>query len=599
MEVTGHGREVCHRFINESGRSMRVRLLAVVRPFQVTPPWQHFRNVGGVSPIHELSWLDGVVSVNGTAKLRSATAGGYWGGMAFDEGCVCEPLIRGELPVRQTVIDGLGYASGVLAHDFRVHAGDEVETVLQRFGFEEPESDDTSFWRETLPCGQLRGHGWAEDVAKTQLTAVAHVLVTQSGPALQPGPRRYTRSWIRDGTTMSAALLRMGRLAEVRAFIEWYVPYQRKDGFVPCCVDREGVDWLVEHDSHGQLIALIWDNHCFAKDKRFLEKLWPAVVRAVKYIQGQREKDGLLPVSVSHEGYLAQPVHSFWDDFWTLRGLRDAVSIAAVLGRNKEKQRWALLAKAMEDSVFAALESTRLTKNLNYIPASREWADFDPTATANAVTLLDAPQAFNEQALTWTFNKYMEDWRRKRKGELPWNNYTAYEIRIIGAMVRLGRRADALELLKFFLSDRRPLEWNQWPEISWADPLSPGHVGDVPHTWIAAEFVLVVRSLFAYESESRDALVLAAGLASEWLDGDGVQVKALPTSFGLLNYRLSQQGKGRCICRVDSGVAVPSGGVVLRPPFGFKRVEVNGKGSTVHKDEVVLMSLPADVVFFR
>ena len=35
-----------------------------------------------------------------------------------------------------------------------------------------------------------------------------------------------------------------------------------------------------------------------------------------------------MPVSVSHEGYLAQPVHSYWDDFWALRGLRDAVDLA-------------------------------------------------------------------------------------------------------------------------------------------------------------------------------------------------------------------------------------------------------------------------------
>ena len=39
---------------------------------------------------------------------------------------------------------------------------------------------------------------------------------------------------------------------------------------------------------------------------------------------------GLLPESVSHEGYLAQPVHSYWDDFWALRGFKDAAFMAAV-----------------------------------------------------------------------------------------------------------------------------------------------------------------------------------------------------------------------------------------------------------------------------
>ena len=60
------------------------------------------------------------------------------------------------------------------------------------------------------------------------------------------------------------------------------------------------------------------------------------------------------------------------------------------------------------------------------------------------------------KALEQTFDRYFYDWRRKRSGELAWSNYTPYEIRIIGAFVRLGRRDAALELLRFFLADRRP-----------------------------------------------------------------------------------------------------------------------------------------------
>jgi len=355
------------------------------------------------------------------------------------------------------------------------------------------------------------------------------------------------------------------------------------------------VDWLVEHDSHGQLIALIRDNYRFTNDRAFLKTLWPVVHRAVGFIETLREKDGLLPVSVSHEGYLAQPVHSFWDDFWTLRGLRDATAIAEIL-RFPEATPWKALAAQMTGEVFAAVESTRLAKGLLYTPASREWADFDPTATANAITILDLPSQFNSEALHWTFNKYMEDWRKKRTGELPWSNYTAYEIRIIGALVRLRKRDEALELLKFFLADRRPLAWNQWPEISWIDPLSPGHVGDVPHTWIAAEYVLATRSLFAYESESRGALILAAGVAGEWLEGDGVIVSDMITYHGPLSYRLWNQGKNRLACDIKAGLKIPKGGLVLRPPGEVRKATVNGKEVKVSKDEVVIRELPAHVV---
>lgn len=576
VQVLGGGTQVRYRIENVSDTMMSARLHALVRPFQVTPPWQHFRNVGGVSEIRSLKWKDGTVSVNDSHTVRPLTPGAKFGAMSFDEGCVCDGLSDELLPEHTEVRDSFGYASGVLAFDFSLEAGGVGEAVLAVAGSLDRvvvDAEERALWLGLLPPGQIEASGWAKEVVLAQLTAAAQVLVTQSGPALQPGPRRYTRSWIRDGTIMSAALLRMGRTREVREFIRWYAPFQRADGFVPCCVDREGVDWLVEHDSHGQLIALIRDDHRFTSDGAFLAEMWPVVCQAVSFIEGLRESDGLLPVSVSHEGYLAQPVHSYWDDFWALRGLRDAVQIAQALGHADEAARWQALASRETTAVFAAVEATRVARSLSYTPASREWADFDPTATANALMLFDVPPELNAEALAWTFDKYLEDWRKKRTGELPWNNYTAYEIRIIGAFVRLGKRAEALELLKFFLSDRRPLNWNQWPEISWADPLSPGHVGDVPHTWIAAEYVLAVRCLFAYESETDDALVLAAGVAPEWLDEGGVVVTAMPTYYGLLSYKLWKE-EGKVAYEVEGGLKIPAGGIVLRAPLAGREIVI-------------------------
>ncbi len=72
-----------------------------------------------------------------------------------------------------------------------------------------------------------------------------------------------------------------------------------------------------------------------------------------------------------------------------------------------------------------------------------------------------------------TFDKYLAGFRERAGGTMDWNNYTAYEIRIIGALVRLGRRHEALELAAFMLTDQRIPPWNQWPEITWRDPAEP------------------------------------------------------------------------------------------------------------------------------
>src|SRR5262249_14133263 len=48
-----------YRLENMLDRAVTARLVVLVRPFQVTPPWQSVGRVGGVSPIHDLSWRSG------------------------------------------------------------------------------------------------------------------------------------------------------------------------------------------------------------------------------------------------------------------------------------------------------------------------------------------------------------------------------------------------------------------------------------------------------------------------------------------------------------------------------------------------------------
>jgi hypothetical protein len=594
---------VRYRFENRGSQRLAARLFVLVRPFQVTPPWQSFRKVGGVSRVSDLEWRDGAVLVNAEYSIAPTLAAGAaepagFGALRFDQGFMPFFLTAGALPSGTETHDPFGFATGALEFALSPEAGQTSECALGCASLAAPDSgEEPAFdWQSILSVAPWSGNGWAGDAVNAALTATAHILVTRSGPALQPGPRRYTRSWIRDGAMMSAALLRMGRTQEVREFIRWYAPHQRADGFVPCCVDSEGTDWLVEHDSHGQLIALIADYHRFTADPALLGECWVHVDRAVGCMERLIDETGLLPISVSHEGYLAQPVHSYWDDFWALRGLRDAVDLARATGHDSSAQAWTALLTRFSASLFASIEDTRARRNLEFIPGSIEWADFDPTATANAIYLLGLPEGLNRRAVEQTFDKYLADWRSKRSGAVAAANYTPYEIRIIGALVRLGRRDAALELLRFFLSDRRPPPWNQWPEIAWADHRAPAHIGDLPHTWIAAEYVLALRSMFAYEVETDPTLVLAAGLAAEWVEGDGVAVKGMPTLYGALSYSLRRVDARTLRCTIGGGIAAK---IVLRPPAGapLGSVTVDGSAhSEFDEDSVTVLHTPAEIV---
>ena len=240
----------------------------------------------------------------------------------------------------------------------------------------------------------------------------------------------------------------------LRDFLIWYVRFQHEDGYVPCVVDRDGVDDLVENDSHGQLIWGICEVFRNEGNMDFLKSMWQPVHRAAEYLRRLRsqrmtrefsepersDRYGLLPESASHEGYLAHPVHSYWDDFWGIRGLEAAAELAKALGHHEESARWQDEARAFLADVLVSIDKVIEEHQLTYIPGSVEWADFDPTATSNAIAQLDFADDLPAVPLHQMLETYLEGFRQKHRGEIPWLNYTAYEIRIIGAFVRLGKR---------------------------------------------------------------------------------------------------------------------------------------------------------------
>jgi hypothetical protein len=637
--VFGTGRDgeatvfVRYRCRNTGSRTLRGRLFVALRPYQVTPPWQAWNGLGGVSETKKIAWRRGAVQVDGNKWVVPMSAPSGFGAATFEDGMIPAHLERGQVPPRGEVHDDLGLASAALRFDLNLGVGgDQNFYVAVPVGQQrEMESkrlrriasmDGTAQYEEAVRV--LRGRlgavsllmpsGLAREAARTFKTAAGHILINRDGAALQPGPRRYTRSWIRDGVIMGAALLRAGDFCALPEFMRWYASFQRQDGFVPCSVDRSGPDWLVEHDSHGQFIHGVMESYRFTGDRAFLAEMLPHVRKAVRCIVRLRARRltsaykgpgkvacyGLLPESASHEGYLAHPVHAYWDDFWALRGLLDASAIAKQLGRRGDLEAFAAHAGSFRKAIGSSIRTVIAERGLHHVPASVEWADFDPTATANAVTLLQDMAGLPPAQLDEMFETYMRDFRRRWAGEVRWSNYTAYEIRIIGALVQLGKRAEALELLGFFLSDRRPRRWNQWPEISWKNPRSPAHLGDVPHTWVAAEFMLVFVTLFAYEREADDALMIGAGVDEEWLAArGGITLRNLPTRHGALHLKMTRETDGTMVVEIDGQLRAPRGGFVLRPPGdrAISSVSVNGESVSTFKDrEVTIRSHPTRVI---
>jgi hypothetical protein len=505
------------------------KLFLAIRPFQVNPPWQFLKRTGGSVPIHSIALEDGKVVVEAEQKATVMFgSGATFGATTFESADIIEYLRAGTLPAARSVRDPQGFASAAIA--FERH---DV-TITVPLGPGAAENNTAAPWRIDVPADPR--------IAETLEAQLRYILINRDGPSIQPGSRSYERSWIRDGSLTSTALLRLGHRAEVKEFLEFYAKAVSPEGYVPCCVSTSGApDPVPEHDSHGQFIYLVAEYYRHTRDRATAESMWPMVQRVVGYIDKLRHERmtesyrgtpfyGMVPESISHEGYSAKPMHSYWDTFFILRGLKDAAFLAHEL-QKPEEARYASLRDEFRRDLIASLEATMKKHHIDYLPGSIELGDFDATSTTVGVSPLDELDSLPHAALLRTFDKYWEHALEPR-------TYTPYEWRVVGTLIRLGQPERARALSDYFFEDQRPQAWRQWAEVVHRNPREPAFIGDMPHTWVGSDFIRSTLDFFVYEKD--DALVLAAGVADSWLD-QGVTVENISTPFGPVSYTIKRE----------------------------------------------------------
>jgi hypothetical protein len=620
-----------YRVENRRDQPTRVRLFVAIRPFQVDPPWQSLNMIGGVAPIHTIRFDAGAAWVNRDKPVILGRPPDQFGATSIERGSLTDFLKDGEVPPQGAAADRFGFASAAARYDLTIEAASEAEvavmvpfhpgdTFIPPSGDPMPEVRDRlaevrRSWEERLGHVSFELPVDAARITSTIKSTLGYILVNRDGPRLQPGPRNYARSWIRDGALTSEALLEMGFTSEPRRFVEWFAPYQLPDGRVPCCVDRRGFDPVAENDSNGEFVFAVAEIYRYTRDIGFLSEMWPRVVRAVEYIdllRRQRTTEafrtpdkqalyGLLPASISHEGYASRPVHSYWDDFFALRALKDAATLAVAMGDDEHAESFAKLRDTFRTDLYASIARTIEAHSIDYIPGSVELGDFDPSSTAIALDPGGETANLPRPPLDRTFDRYLEGLRKRIEDPEGWDAFSPYEVRTAGALVRLGRRDEALQVIDFMISHQRPTGWNEWQEIVWRDAAGPNFIGDMPHTWVGSSFIDAVRALFAYEREQDQALVLAAGVPRGWIaDGKRVAVRRLPTYYGAVSYSMESGAPDLLRMQLSGDVRLPPGNLVLRPPLErpLQSVRVNGKPiQTFSADEAIVSELPSTVEF--
>jgi hypothetical protein len=524
-----------------------------------------------------------------------------------------------------SIDDPVGLASGALQYEVRLAPGEafevawvsslssEAETNLDASHATARQAAVAKAWHDKLDRVRFTVPQDGQRLIDTIRTALAHMAISRVGPRLQPGTRSYSRAWIRDGAMISEGLLRLGREDIATDFLTWYAPYQFDSGKVPCCVDDRGADPVPENDSHGEFVFLVAEVYRYTHDRALLESMWPHVQGAVRYMDELRASErteenrrknpafyGLMPASISHEGYSAKPMHSYWDDFWALRGYKDAVEIAEWLGHANAAKQFAASRDQFRADLYASLKSAMAQEKIDFLPGSAELGDFDATSTTIALAPGGEQASLPQDALLATFERYWTEFEQRRNDQRPWKDYTPYELRTVGTFVRLGWRDRAQSALDFFFADQQPRAWNQWAEVVSHTPRTPFFLGDLPHAWVASDYVRSALDLFAYERNADDALVIAAGIPAAWWMGEGVAVDGLRTPGGALVYSLKADAQSVHV-EIGKGLALPKGGLVLSWPFDGApgATTVNGVPVAWKNAELRIDQVPAVIDIHR
>ena len=544
----------------------QAKLVLAVRPFQVLPQWQFLNVTGGVAKLDQLRIDQNSIDTGTGYFFLSPSPVSESAATAFGSGEIFQRLAEGsiELGPAAGVQDPAGLASGAWAHHMSLAPG-QSKSVVVYFGrrnvtesFDECLLAANSIWQDMLGDFWLDLPDSQQHLEDSVRTSIAYALVNQDGPAIQPGSRTYERTWIRDGSLTTHAMLSAGLHDVATGFIDWYAGYLFENGKAPCCVDHRGSDPVDEHDSTGQYIHTVWSCYAFTRDTSFLERHYESIQRAMAYIQSLREQRmgapfndpsapehvfyGLVPESISHEGYSAKPMHSYWDDFFVLLGISDAANIARELGRDDDAKAWADLEADFRTTLADSIALAMQQHDIDYIPGCAELGDFDATSTAIAAFPVWELSSLPKEAVDATFDRYWRMFVDRRDGNIEWRDYTPYEVRVIGAMTDMGKPERSHEMIDYFLSEQTPTGWRQWPEVVHNDLRGPGFIGDLPHSWVACDFVNSINAMLVGVNRHADRVTLARGLRLDWLDGDGLKINNLSTPLGNISWSAKREG---------------------------------------------------------
>jgi hypothetical protein len=362
--------------------------------------------------------------------------------------------------------------------------------------------------------------------------------IFDDGDHFSPGTYCYHHHWVRDSAFISLAYAALGWKEQLHPKAIGMLRLQSPDGYFR----SQNGEW----DSNGEAIFSLVNSAYCSGDVDILRTIWPPVLRACRWLDRKRHDTrrkpsdhfGLLPAGFSAE-HFGPNDHYFWDNFWSLAGLRDALWLAECLGA-PEKQWLQATQDEYRDDMQKAMALAMEKQAGRGLPSS-PYRRMDCSAIGNLVAV--APLDLIGPDTAWLAQTAHTLWTEN-----------VHQGMFFQKIIHTGMNAYlSLQLARAFLA----LDDKRWqslfsavldhasPTWTWPEAIHPGSqggcMGDGDHGWAAAEIVSFLASLMVRVQQ--ETLCLGYGIPRQWYQKENaLGVKNCHTRAGTVSWEVVCQG---------------------------------------------------------
>ncbi len=350
-----------------------------------------------------------------------------------------------------------------------------------------------------------------------------------------PGTFFYHHNWIRDSAFIAMAFDNLGLFPEVVKKIPGYMQLQTRSGFFR----SQNGEW----DSNGQALFTIVRHARCSGNHRLLSESFDSLMLGAKWIDNMRRQEmkrggkqiGLLPAGFSAE-HFGPNDHYYWDNFWSLAGIREVLWTAEFLGKHKNAEWLRNCLHRYEEDLKKSIDIAFSKCDSIGLPCS-PYRSLDSAAIGNLVALVplnlfDTNEYWVKPTIDYLWNNNILDGLFFQKIiHTGLNPYLSVQL----AKAMMASNDDRWESILYAM-----LRFAS-PTYTWPEAIHPktrgGCMGDGDHGWAAAEFLCLIREMLLRESTS--TLWLAPAVPETWFKtGMVLEVKNAPSLGGTVSYSL-------------------------------------------------------------